>query len=325
MATLSATYLNKLIPRILADKALAAPRPFPVMLPLVNQYSIAGMRSPTLRLNRWADHGPATTATEGVAFATTTDWTLASPVDLTPLEAAVMRGRITDDAVAMGSGYVNALELFQSNDVNALVAVLQAEATSLMSGVQERLERDLANLFVTATNTVGALTADCTLAVLEQALFVADTLEQPNNLIKNRTFVLGPRGVSDVRVNMQPLTGTIWGGVIPPLATTNTAGPVGMIWQTPIVQLSQTVVPTSGIVPGTGGHIGALILRGVGNPEQDGGSGEVGSIAFCEKVPPTIASDFVLLERSADIMIVHKYAAALRAQDLIVGVLYDDA
>jgi hypothetical protein len=329
MTTSSTTITNQILPRLLAARVLMAPRPVPIMLPMVNQYSIQGLPTQNLRLNRWADPGPGTTATEGTTFSTVTDFTMVSAVDINPTEAAVMLGKITDEAVEkQGNGYDNALELFQSNNINAQLAVMEPEAISVMMALDERLERDLAGLFTSATNTVGVLTNDMSLSVLEQAIFTADTLEQPNNLLQNRVAVLGPRGVSDLRkelmVTSGGVQGVMWANGQAPQTQSAQAGQVGRIW-VPIFQLSQTVVPTSGTVPGTGGHVGALILAGRGNPEQEGGSGELGSIAFVEGRRPTFASSLVLRDRSLDFLGIHKYGFALRAQDLIVGILYDDA
>lgn len=318
--------LKQVLPRLLAERVLLANRPLPVLLPLINQYSIEGLPTSTLRLNRWADHGAATSATEGVTFSTETELSMGTEVDLTPTEAAMMLAKITDYAVEKtGLGYANALELFHSGDIESILAVIEPEAINLTKGIEEKLEKDIASLFTSFTNTAGAVGSDMSLSTLEAAIFTADTLEQPHT---DRVCVLGPRGVSDLRKELMVTSGgaqgVMWGNTSAPIAANAPAGQVGEIW-VPIYQISQSIVPVSGTVPGAGGHVGALLLRGVGNPEQAGGSGQVGSIAMCEGRGLTFATDFSLRDRALDVAGIHKYAVAVRAQDLAVGILYDDA
>src|ERR1051326_1721670 len=148
MTTSSTTLTSQILPRLLAERVFSAARPVPILLHIVNPYSIEGFNNPTLLLNRWGDTGPATTATEGTTFSTVTDFSMASAVDITPTEGAVMLGKVTDEAVERsGAGYANALELFQSNDVNAQLAVLEPEAMQVMQSLDERLENVLAALF----------------------------------------------------------------------------------------------------------------------------------------------------------------------------------
>jgi hypothetical protein len=118
--------------------------------------------------------------------------------------------------------------------------------------------------------------------------------------------------------------GVLWGQTSAPLAANAQAGQVGQIW-VPIYQIAQTVVPTSGVVPGAGGHVGALILTGSGNPEVAGGSGEMGSIAYVEQAGLQFSTSLNHDLRAIQLMAVAKYGVALRAQNLIVGMLYDDA
>jgi hypothetical protein len=326
MTTLSSTVANQIVPRLLAMRPLSAQRPRPILTELANQYSIEGLNTNTKRLNRWADHGPATAGTEGTTFSTLTTMSMQTAVDLTPVEAAMMLAFVTDEAVEkLGLGFANALELFQSNNVDAILAACEPFADSILNGIEEKRERDLAALFTSATNTVGALTGDMSLTILEQAIFTADTLEQVHT---DRVCVLGPRGISDLRKELQVssggVQGVLWGNQRAPMVGEQPAGLVGEIW-VPMYQLSQSVVPTSGTVPGTGGHVGALLLRGQGNPEDIGGSGQTGALQYVEGRRPTFATDFKLRDRGLDLLGNCKYAVALRAQDAIVGVLYDDA
>jgi hypothetical protein len=326
MTTLSSTVVNQILPRVLARRNLQANRPIPLLVNLANQYSIEGLPTQTKRLNRWADHGPATAGTEGTTFSTLTTQSMAAAVDLTPTEAAMMLAFITDEAVEkLGNGYANALELFQSNDIASQIAVLETVAMSIMSGIEEKRERDLAALFASLTNTTGALASDMSLTVLESAIFTSDTLEQ---LHTDRVAVLGPRGVSDLRKELQVSSGgtqgVLWGNTTAPMVTDASAGEVGRIW-VPIIQLSQSTTPTSGTVPGAGGHVGALILRGSGNPEDDGGSGQVGLLQYVEGRRPTFGSELKLRDRGLDLLGNCKYAVGIRAQDFGVQMLYDDA
>lgn len=319
------TLAKQILPRILAERVQMGARPVPILLQLVNQYSIAGLSAAKLRLNRWSDHGAATTATEGVAFSTVTTLSMGTEIDLEPSEAAVMLAQITDGAVEKsGLGYANALELFQSGDLAAQLSVLEPEAMNLAAGCAEKLEKDLAALLEGFSNSVGAVTAACAIADLEAAIFTSDTLEQPHT---DRVFVLSPKAVSDIRkelmVTSGGVAGQMWGNQAAPYAANVPAGQVGEIWY-PIFQMSNSVVKTT-TVSGQTGYSNGLILRGSGNPEQAGGSGQVGAIAFCEGRPLTFATDLVLRSRALDLIAIHKYAVAERADDFGVRILCNDA
>jgi len=67
-----------------------------------------------------------------------------------------------------------------------------------------------------------------------------------------------------------------------------------------------------------------LIVKGSGNPEEEGGSGEVGSLVVCEGRAPTFSSDFALRGRAVDLLGVHRYAVALRGADIGVKILAND-
>lgn len=322
--TTATTLTKQILPRILAERVQMGARPVPILLQLVNQYSINGLPTTVLRLNRWADHGVATTATEGTAFTTVTELTMGTEIDLTPTEAAVMMAQITDNAVEKsGLGYANALELFNSGDLASQLAVLEPEALNLAAGCAEKLEKDLAALLEGFSNSVGAVTTAASIANLEAAIFTSDTLEQPHT---DRVFVLSPKAVSDIRkelmVTSGGVAGQMWGNQSAPIAANVPAGQVGEIWY-PIFQLSQSVVKST-TVSSDVGYSNGLILRGVGNPEQAGGSGQVGAIAFCEGRPLTFAADLVLRSRALDVIAIHKYAVAERADDFGVRILCND-
>jgi hypothetical protein len=324
-ANTSTTYVKNQIPRVLADRVLAAATPTPILLQLANQYSIAGRPTNTLRLNRRADVGPATAATEGTAFTTETSFSFGTEIELTVSEAAAMLGQITNRAVEeTGLGYENALELFQSNNIEDIVAVCSAEAEIILKAINEKREADLAALLASMGNTVGDLTADLTLDILEQAIFTSDTLEQPHD---NRAFVFSPRGISFIRKILMTTSGGVQ-GVLHQGKTEFMdgvgAGYVARILDTPVYKMSQSMVQTSGTVPGTGGHLGCLMLVGSGNPEVAGGSGQVGALQYCEKSAVEFSSDFVLRGRAVDLLGIARYAVALRAADFAVAIRHND-
>lgn len=318
-------------PRILADRILGANRPGSALLAsLANIYSLRGEKSGVKTLNKLGDSGPATAGTEGTAFTTETVLSYDTAVDLTPTEAAMRLMVVTNRVIQQRSGYDNALALFNSGNVDAIVAALDIEARDIMSSLMEKLEADLAALFSSLSSSVGALASDFSLDVVEQALFTFDILDLPANAVARRAICASPRFVSDIRRELQVTSGGVQGvmwGSQQSLVAQSSDGvePIAALFGVPVYQMSQSIVPTSGTVPGSGGHVCALIVRGSGNPEEEGGSGEVGTLQFCEGAAPQFAVDFSGRGRSVDLLGVHDYAVALRTTGFGVKILGDDA
>lgn len=325
------THATAILPRVLADRVLDPSRPsMPLLASMANLYSIAGKKSGVLRLNRLGDSGPATAATEGSSFTTETSTSYGTAVDLTPVEAAARLMKVSQRALQQRTGLEDALSLYQSNNVAQIVAALDLEARDIVKALDEKMDADLAALFASLSSSVGALTTDFSLSVLEQAIFNLDIAELPADALARRAYVLSPRAMSDIRRELQVTSGGVqgvmWGSqqmLVAP--SSNSLDPVANLFGIPVYQMSQSIVPTSGTVPGTGGQVCALIVRGIGDPEVDGGSGAVGTLQVCEAGPPKFATDFVVRDRSIDVLGIHEYAVALRGTDFGVQILGDDA
>lgn len=320
--TTSTTQANLYYSEVLARGAMAAARPRPIVGQFANYYSIAGKRAKNFRLNRYTDTGPATTATEGTAFSTVTTMGVETPVTLTPVEAAVMLAELTDDAIELVGGIESARAIIEDGDLDDIVALLLPTATRLWESAMEKSEVDMVAEFGNATTSVGVSGSDLDLGVFEEGIYNLDIAEVVG--IREYVACLHARQISDLRRALAVTSGGLQGSVhvgtsVDHLETVN--GFEMALLGVNVFGYDKSAELTAN----TGADVvGAIFKPGFGNPEdENGGSGVIGAIQFCEGRMPQYSKYSDHKERSVELMINWKYDLALRNDDLIVKVVTD--
>ena len=304
--TKSATYGNHILTEALAARILDANKPKSVISGLVTMDSIAGEPSKTRKINKFSDLGAATTATEGTDFTTNTELNMATPVTLTPTEAAIMRSTITYRAIERRfPGMMNVHSFFDDpSGLSAQLAMAGQEVDRHAAAIAEKVESDLSALLAGFTDSVGSTTVDLSFANMESALFELVKNETPH---ENWCYVLCPVQMSDLRVAALAATATVFtNNVTDLLATTpdlSRNGLRGSVFGIPVYEISESVKTTANAAADV---VGALMLRGQGSYT---GGGQDGALIVTEGKAPYVQVDKNLDQRGFVLQSVYEYAA----------------
>jgi hypothetical protein len=306
---------------VLGRGALAAAQPRPIAMQFANMYSIAGRQSDNLKLNRYTDIGPAGTATEGTPYTTATTMGVETPVTLTPTEAAVLMAELTDDVIEVVGGFASARRIIEDGSQDDKLALLLPTAGRLARSAIEKAETDLVAEFGNLTTSVGSSTNNIDLGIFEEAIYNLDIAECPS---QEYIACLHPRQVSDLRRAMAVTSGGLQGSVHVGSSVDHLASPNGFKFNLlgiPVFQYDKSAELTAN----TGADVvGAMYLRGIGNPEDPaGGQGEVGAFAMCEARSMQFGYESDLEGRSVKIMVNWKYDTAVRDADFGVKIVTD--
>ncbi len=320
--TTSTTQANLHLSEVLGRAAMEEARPRVIAGQFANMYDIAGRNADNLKLNRFTDVGPATTATEGTTFSTVTTMGVETPVTLTPTEAAVMLAELTDDAIELVGGYESARAIAQSGSLEQQVLMLSDTAARLNRSALEKFEADMVAEFANATTSVGATTVDIDLGVFEEAIYSLDIAEIPG--LREYVACLHPRQVSDLRRALAVNSGGLQGSVHVGQIVDRIENPMNFAFSLLGVDVFG-YDKSAEVTANTGADVvGAMFKPGYGNPEDpQGGSGEIGALQFCQGRRKQYSTYSDHKERSVELMVNWKYDIALRDADLIVKIVTD--
>ena len=326
MATTTTTQYNTAIAtEHIADMIIEESRARSVVLQLVNQYSLAGMRTGTLQYNRVNDSGQASVATEGVAFTATTQLGLTSGT-ATPAENAVAMILVTNDAIEERTGLVGAAQLFNRGSVEQMVGALSLEARVAGAMVREKIENDLTGLFASLSRSVGTTTQNITLANFDAALLTLETGEDLPPHADNGGIVasLDKQQIGDLRAEMLVtsggVAGALWEGRDAPGA--GDRGMNGFKFNLLGVDVYNHGIGVRQTANAGADVVGAMFVRGSGAPEM-GGGGVPGCFAYCEARPVQVTVEGDHRERGAEIQVNSKHICFERIDNWGVALITD--
>lgn len=316
MAQTTSTQYTTGINDMIADNVLMTSADRSVLMPYINLYSISGMRGKdSLTLNRWGDPGEAEAATEGTDFVTTAQLSLTGST-LTPTESAVAQVLITHDAVEERTGLRSVQELLNTGDEDLILAGMMAEVEQLGEMVARKREQDVTTLFsaLNSGTAAGTNNSDATVADFLAGL----TLLENKEGLPHNDFVCMADVEFFANLRADFLTGNYPSSVMD-LANANFInargiGPAGSVLGVPFVKFGVTARQTST------GVFSAIVLRGEGAPETEGG-GLVGAFAMVEGRPLTIGWEQTLQGRATLLQANHKYIIGERVDDY--GIPYE--
>jgi len=318
MSTTSTSQTELILSEVMGDLALEEARPRNVALQFCNRYSIAGLGSKNLKLNRYDDIGVAGTATEGTDYTTETEQTL-SQITATPTEAAVLMSQITEDCAELTGRFESVNALMASSDIQTQMSVLRPFASNLGRAAFEKAETDVVAAFGNLSTTVGTTTVDIDLGVFEEAIYNLEIAEPQD---RDYVAVLHPRQISDLRRALLVTSG----GVAGVMHTNQSADHVDNIngFKFNLLGINTYQYDKSAELTANSGDdvVGAMFVRGTGQPEL-GGGGTPGTFAFVEGRAMDFRIAHVLRARAADVMVNWKYAVAERVDAWGVGIITD--
>lgn len=294
--TTSSQYGDLSMSEILAARFLAAKRVKMVMSRHVNEYSIAGMPSDTLKLSRYNYLGRAAAGTEGVKFSTFTQLG-ASSISPAPSEFALAMAAVTGIAVATRvPGFDDVTSVLAHGTEEQKVNLIAPEAMQLSNMLFEKHEYNCLNLATGLSRSAGPSTATDAFTVpdFEDALY---TLEAGETLPHDNIVYVGPVAqVHDVQADARQQTGIPFNRDLasivefrPDLARD---GLKGALIGVPVYQHSPEATQFSTTSVANDTATGAMFLRGQGDPEMSG-AGYAGCFAFVQGQLPytTVAWD----------------------------------
>lgn len=311
----STTYSDQQLSEALAERFLLEPQAKRVVIGLVNTYSIAGRPTKSLKLNRWDDPGLASAATEGTAFTSLTQFDTTAQ-SLTPTEGAVMMSLITNDAVETRvPGMTGVAEVMNDGSLQQKIAALAPEAGLIMRAIEKKIESDLTALFAGLSRSSSpASGSDLALSHFDAGLLKLEGGEDlPHEDI---VASLDSEQLGNIRTELMVTSGGVSGNLwsrdiasiveLRPDVARN--GLKGVLLGVPVYQHSKAARQTAN---GGDDVVGAIFLRGTGDPELSG-SGQPGCFAYVEGRAPVFTVEGDHRERGGEIQGNGKYAVGER-------------
>lgn len=297
--TSSTTVANWLLSEVMSSMALEPLRGKYVLLPFINQYSIAGGATKNRKIRKKQALSAAVDDTEGVAFANPATYSVASNITLTPT-TKVQGVQLTSDAVELalpGVARDQVIAAIQGGSAAALPLVRDAMA-EVMQAHYLRAETDALQLFPGLSGSAGTTNTALSFATMLDAL----TKLLSNNVeSEDLVFVLEEKGVADLRALAVAGTGaplsTIFAGNQADLSFFNHRpdasrnGFRGSFAGIPVYAANKAVMSTANAAVD---RVAALIVAG------RGGTGEAGSVRgfaeLTERYAPSLGFQYDLAD-----------------------------
>jgi hypothetical protein len=304
MAIISAADHTLTLAKKIAMRALAAMPGRGVVMNHVNHYMLDGNGATALSLSTFDDIGVADSIGSGVEYTGEAAFG-STAVDITPTRHA-KGGTIDKDTYLRRGGYtldqvnaaINALPSIVSaemtDDENMQVTIISTafgiEINQLLQSIRIAAEKLLIDLFAGASQSVGSTGANLTVAQIDDGLALLEGVTLPHD---DLVIILHPRQVADVRADTR--SGTTNGGFTDDLTTLlryspgiSTMGARGQVLGVPVYSYSAELALFANA---NADVVGAIMVRGEGNPEQADGSGKPGALALVAGHAASIAAE----------------------------------
>lgn len=297
--TTSVTVANWLLTEVMSSMALDPLRGKYVVLPFINQYSIAGGATKVRKIRKKQALAAAVDDTEGLAFSNPATYSVASNVSITPT-TKVQGIQLTSDSIELalpGLSRDQVIAAIQGNSPAALPLVRDAMAEVLQAHYL-RAETDALQLFPGLSGSSGTTNTSLSFATMLDAL----TKLLSNNVeSEDLVFVLEEKGVADLRALAVAGTGaplsTIFAGNQADLSFFNHRpdasrnGFRGSFAGIPVYAANKAVMSTANAAVD---RVAALIVAG------RGGTGEAGSVRgfaeLTERYAPSLGFQYDLAD-----------------------------
>lgn len=201
---------------VLMQGAIQANLPRLVVMNQLHWDDISAEGSGTVNYPVEADPGSASGGTEGTALTTNTEIGMGTTVQVSPTEGAVFRAMITETVVKRrlgGMPYNDVIDVFQSNDVNMLQALLAPDIRRGTVAMLNKIETDCIALVDDASAVVGDGAAnDAKILDLFSATFQM-LINQPLRPPSEWKFILCPHQIHEVNLDAAVTNGGIGGAV----------------------------------------------------------------------------------------------------------------
>lgn len=303
MALITASDHTLTIAKHLAMRALTAMPGRGIVLNHVNHYMLDGAGATAKSLSRFDDIGAADSIGVGVEYTGEAAFG-STAVDITPSRHA-KGGTIDRDVYLRRGGYTLDQVLSAINSLSAVVApgemsdeenmqvstldtAFGIEIRQLLMSLKISAESLLIALFAGASQSVGTTTANLTIAQIDDGLARLEGVTLPHDDI----VIIGhPQQVADLRADSR--SGTTNGGFTDDLTTLlrytpgiSTDGLRGQVQGVPVYSYSPELTLTANAAADV---VGAIMVRGEGNPEDVGGSGKPGALALVAGHAPVLS------------------------------------
>lgn len=297
--TSSVTVANWLLTEVMSQMALDPLRGKYVVLPFINQMSIAGGATKVRKIRKKNALAAAVDDTEGLAFSNPATYTVAANISITPT-TKVQGVQLTSDSIELalpGLSRDQVISAIQSNSPAALPLVRDAMAEVLQAHYL-RAETDALQLFPGLSGSSGTTNTSLSFATMLDAL----TKLLSNNVeSEDLVFVLEEKGVADLRALAVSGTGaplsTIFAGSQADLSFFNHRpdasrnGFRGSFAGIPVYAANKAVMSTANAAVD---RVAALIVAG------RGGTGEAGSVRgfaeLTERYAPSLGFQYDLAD-----------------------------
>lgn len=297
--TTSVTVANWLLSEVMSQMALDPLRGKYVLLPFINQYSIAGGATKVRKIRKKNALAAAVDDTEGLAFSNPATYTVASNISITPT-TKVQGIQLTSDAIELalpGLSRDQVISAIQGNSPAALPLVRDAMAEVLQAHYL-RAETDALQLFPGLSGSSGTTNTALSFATMLDAL---TKLLQNNVESEDLVFILEEKGVADLRALAVAGTGaplsTIFAGNQADLSFFNHRpdasrnGFRGSFAGIPVYAANRSAMSTANAGVD---RVAALIVAG------RGGTGEAGSVRgfaeLTERYAPSLGFQYDLAD-----------------------------
>lgn len=299
--TSSVTVANWVLSEVMSQMALDPLRGKYVLLPFINQASIAGASTKSRKIRKKNALAAALDDTEAVAFANPATYSVASNVTITPT-TKVQGVQLTSDAIELalpvGTSRDQVISAIQSNSAAVLPLVRDAMA-EVMQAHYLRAETDALQLFPGLSGSAGTTNTALSFSTMLSAL---TSLLSNNVESEDLVFVLEEKGVGDLRALAVAGTGaplsTILGGSADlaffnhrPDASRN--GFRGSFAGVPIYAANKAVMSTANAAVD---RVAALIVAGRGETGAPGSAR--GFAELTERYAPSLGFQYDLADDS---------------------------
>jgi hypothetical protein len=306
--TTSSTYSTRTLSYVLAEEVLPPNLADIVAVALCNDHDIDGMPSNVVQFAVANDLNAASSGTEGTAISTNTALSMASAIQATVVEGALVRSTVTDRAMAVKyPGFPGIEALIDSGDLASQRRVFQEEVNRLAQMCIEKMESDVVALVTGLSTSVGTSGVDFSVADAFTAIYTYDTLEP---VTREAAWLLAPNQVDELRRDIAVAGGGLGGAVwfqqadASFLAARNLPknGFIGSFLGRPIYQYAHSLRVLSDASANVNG---ALIAIGRGSPD----GGQLGAFCVARRGGLKVRIDKSAADRGAIIVVSMEYVA----------------
>lgn len=303
--TTSVTVASHIMTEILSELALEPLTSKIVLLPKLNQASIAGLPSKVRKIPKRSRITAAVDDTEGVAFSSPQTMSYATAISLTPT-TKVQGVNITMDAILLampGFNREQAIAAIENGSPEA-IPFLKSAAAGVREAHLRRAETDALLGFAGLSETAGTTNTALTFATVLSSLFnVLDN--NPEN--EEFVIVIEEKGVNDLRTLLAAGStaslAAMWANpnsdisLFQHIPDASRSGLRGSVLDIPVFAADKTIMTTANAAVD---RVGALFAMGRGATATPGSLR--GYAEFCEGYMLSLGFEFNLLSDDVDVV-----------------------